>query len=172
MRIIALDPGGTTGVHVWDDLSGKSEIEQLGPEKHHLELHQLLDWHHRQEIFNHAKRGLLIIICERYDNRNKFAVPISREYIGVVELFVQQATEGTVMLVMQAASDIKPPKGWATNEKLKVLKLLPRGHTTEALKHAVDGTRHFVYFVCHHKSMQDSKLRADMMAVLKELVQS
>lgn len=168
MRIIALDPGGETGVLIWYSSTGKSHVEQLAGE-HHLILLQLLEQQFREVVLYEGKKGKLVIICERFDNRNRFAELISCEYIGVVKAFAQQYPD-QVEVYWQSASQIKPPKGWASNDKLKCLELLPTAPTRKDRKDYVDATRHFVYFVCHNDLMADSLVRKEMMAKLKELV--
>lgn len=169
MRIISLDPGGETGVLIWYSNTGKSHVEQLSGE-HHLLLLQLLEQQVREVALYEGRKGKLIIICERFDNRNRFAELISCEYIGVVKAFSQQVHPITVTVVWQSASQIKPPKGWASNDKLECLDLLPKSPTRKDRKDYVDATRHFVYFVCHNDLMADSLVRKEMMAKLKELV--
>lgn len=101
VHVLALDPGGHTGWALYsadfltngltglDDASPEFYNEtilqgQMGPEKHHLELYDFLGMQHTTNFF---------IVCESFEYRQDQrpnVVLISKEYIGVVELFTQE----------------------------------------------------------------------------------
>src|SRR4051812_23358195 len=109
MRIVALDPGGTTGMAMTDDkgisVSGAEsarnqfnaswQIHHMGPEEHHKELYQ----------------GLMltrpdVIVCESFEFRQGSQRAninlMSKEYIGVVKLY-RDVTKTPVVFQTAAA---------------------------------------------------------------------
>ena len=136
MKIIALDPGGTTGAVVFtidQILHGfiKEHFRNLhigNNEEHHKALWTFLVREHPDKI-----------ICETFDNRgNEFAKIMSREYIGVVKLY--SALFG-VPVVWQTPSK----KEWAKDEILMAMTLLRL--PTSKWKHTNDAMRHMVYWI-------------------------
>jgi hypothetical protein len=156
MRYLALDPGGKTGWVVYEN--GIGSYGQLGPELHHWKLWRLLL---QQDDY---MSGRLVVICERFDNRNaEFAVLTSNEYIGVVRLFEQcQMSNGNPPQVYYQGSNVKR---WATNEKLKKFGALIEPVILN--KDANDAMRHLFYFLCHHESIPYQERNA-MLELLKE----
>lgn len=156
-RIIALDPGGTTGWAMWTKMynyvpgSGqylgeddKFSWGQLGPHEHHEELFALLEHMHVQEY---------TIVCEsfefrQYRQRENINL-MSREYIGVVKLFRQQRSEIASFspVVFQTAGQAK---GFVSDEKLKAIDLYPSGQ-----KHARDALRHLIYYMVNKRKRYD-----------------
>jgi hypothetical protein len=97
--VLALDPGGSTGwaaYHAEVVMAGLDQPEfynqfinqgQLGPQEHHLDLWNLLGDMH---VANY------VIVCESFEYRREQrdnVVLISKEYIGVVNLFVQERSK-------------------------------------------------------------------------------
>lgn len=139
--MLALDPGGTTGIATSNYDGGEKPLigdfnykaHELGPMKHHQTL-----W----DYIAHFQPDT--IICERFDfrqnygregERNKVEL-ISREYIGVVELYCQMTK---TRLVMQSASQ---GFHFIPNEKLDRMGILlepyhPNRHKNDALRHLV-----------------------------------
>lgn len=123
MRIVALDPGGTTGICF---MMSKGSIGVRG---------SLYGEHHKDLYDTLSNLNPDIIIYEEFDHREKAALLVSVEYIGVAKLWAQinqKAIEG------QRPTDVKLQ--WP-NEKLKVLGL--RGSTV----HEDDATRHMLWYV-------------------------
>ena len=155
--ILAFDPGGTTGVCniTFDSRGGRScQLDQLGPEEHHLQLSQLI-----KKVGELPDR--LFIVCERFEYRahSKAGLRLdSREYIGVIK---QTAQELSLPVVMQSAVQAK---GFVTNEHIKRAGLYKTSY-----RHAMDAVRHAMYFLInnadYHKVMlyYEAKLRCDML---------
>ena len=150
MKILAIDPGGTTGFALYS--VGVVTADQLGPDEHHWRLERRLD-----------NLRPSVLIYERFEHRNApFAKLISNEYIGVIKCWAQKNPE--VKLVAQGSSQAKH---WATDNKLAALGLLLKPLTKN--RNANDATRHFVYFVCHNRRAP-RELREKYMDILRELV--
>jgi hypothetical protein len=148
-RIIALDPGGTTGWATYsavkipglDMLRYESwHCGHLGPSKHHAALNQLLGMQHVQDY---------TIVCERFTDRvTEHAVDLAaREYIGIVEAFCQ---EREVPLVMQMSSTAKV---FTKDTNLKKLGLWSPGW-----KHAMDARRHLLWYIINGTPERHSAL--------------
>jgi hypothetical protein len=137
---LALDPGQTTGVCVVRNIERPwtFEIAQLGPKDHHLALVTLL--------------RLLkpkVIICETFENRSQeSAILASREYIGIVKMYLQMTQSSGVW---QTASTGK--KFWDDR------KLHKHGLWVPGLKHARDAIRHYAYWRTFKQN--DQSLLAD-----------
>lgn len=143
-RIIALDPGGTTGMAVWSDrrqlfeggtVSGDDmKWYELGPEEHHK---QLMDFLVKWTVGPAAD---FTIVCESFEfrqNRQRDNINLmSREYIGVVKLFNQMYGTPVVFQTAGAA------KSFVTDDKLKVMDLYQKGSA-----HERDATRHLIYYM-------------------------
>lgn len=138
VRIVAIDPGVTTGIAIHevleDTVNSEWKMLELGPDKHHRDLWNLLT-----TVQPH------VIVCERFEYRiirNKATdMPgirlESREYIGVCELYNQ--VYGTP-LIMQPPS-CKGDKALISPNKLKGLGLYraPSGrqHMNDACAHGL-----------------------------------
>lgn len=140
MKIVALDPGGTTGIAhtVYDKRSkrfAKIVTSELGPQEHHKELYRFL-----------IDESPHVVVCERFIHQNRkdedsaagvgSVELISGEYIGVARLYCD-LTDKTV--VLQTPAQAK--KLW-TDDKLKTLDLWIKGST-----HKRDAIRHLLYFI-------------------------
>jgi hypothetical protein len=85
------------------------------------------------------------IVCESFEFRKTerhrdFINYIPREYIGVVNLFVQHHADPNVKLFMQSAMNVIGDRAFFTDDKIKKLGLWVPGR-----KHAMDATRHYLY---------------------------
>lgn len=145
MRIIAFDPGGTTGYSV-GELRGPDGVLRFTARQYrfdHMELHKYL-----------VKQDPDWIVCESFEFRNavkKGTELISCEYIGVIKLYCQ---EWQIPLSLQTASTVGAggKKGYFSNQKLKDLKFyLP------AKLHAMDSLRHLLYWYEFGKGFQFNK---------------
>lgn len=140
MRIVALDPGGTTG-WAWYNTDLKDwRRGEIGPGEHHEQLYDLMSSLLPDvliyERFNYQRRELT-----RGVSLNLDAV----EYIGVIKLWYVSDLDGpsNVGLVCQtpAQGKISPGNFW-TQDKLERLDLwIP------SLRHAMDATGHILYYV-------------------------
>lgn len=137
MKVLGVDPGGTTGLALLDTDEQEFEFPydgQLGPQEHHYKLFDLVHL-----------LGPDVIACERFDyRRNLTNVELSPVgYIGVLKAACVDArvTKGTeVKLVLQ--KQLKGKKGLWTDEKLKALDLY-----TPAMSHKNDAIRQALYYV-------------------------
>lgn len=165
-RVVALDPGGTTGwasytaqrVPVRSSDSGardgfgwaneKWNCGQIGPQDHHDELYAFLE----SERVTHYS-----VVCESFEfrqgkQRDNLDLS-SKEYIGVVKMFKQR--EG-VPAIFQTAGQAKafipdkPKNGMPANHKLKVIGLYYPGQ-----KHANDAMRHLVTYLVQKQRRYD-----------------
>lgn len=146
MKILAIDPGGSTG---WSsitfpgfhDVVGGSPVWSFGEinwDNHHSHLRHFLDRQLGTELSGLNIHDL--VICEGFDNRaNPAAQLISLEYIGVVKGWVQ---ERAFNAIFPSPSE----KEWADDKKLKALKLYRPGK-----RHANDATRHLVSYLVNKK---------------------
>lgn len=158
-RIMALDPGGTTG---WasctypnhpNDLSlpnsplllsdFRFECGQIGPEEHHKNLWDFL-------TINVDSRSILV--CESFEFRQhlnpdkaKMKVElISKEYIGLAKLFCELIDVPIYFQTASTAKNFIPDKGPQSNVKLKQLGVY-KPITTHV--HAMDAMRHLLYYM-------------------------
>lgn len=153
MKIIAFDPGGTTGVCIFERLANTGTVEwkhgQLGPGDHHLALWSLLE-----------RERPHIIIYERFMYQRReltegvSLVLDSVEYIGVIKLWYDKfcakidPSEYIVepTLVEQSPSQMSLWGGGKKNDdsgaRLKKLSLY-----TPNAPHANDATRHLLYYL-------------------------
>lgn len=150
MRLIALDPGGTTGAvkfqksvttNAWNFM----ERRQFGPHKHHKELWSYLCLEMPDiivyEQFYYQRRPI---------DKGVSLVLDSKEYIGVIELYGALEEVGLdgahpTKIVVQSPSDMK----FWDDTKLKRLgepfyKPPPNQHSTDAIRHAL----YYISFTC------------------------
>lgn len=140
MRIIAFDPGGTTGWACYTDEIGCKRFYgsgEYGPHPHHVELHNLLEVQQPD-----------VVVCERFDYvGGKVTVDLmAPQYIGVMELWVRMngamsLSPSRVPLVMQSRS----LKDFWDNGKLKALDLY---RPQSQMPHANDAMRHLLVYLC------------------------
>jgi hypothetical protein len=134
MRIIAFDPGGTTGVAIYDtDTEREWTRFELGPKEHHAALWALLaeEVHIVYETFDYQRRDV------------EFGVSlelISREYIGIIKLHREYLEEGGVYVELHPQKPAQ--RMFWTDEKLKKLGLWVSS------EHERDATRHLLYHLC------------------------
>lgn len=142
--ILALDPGGFTG-YMFRGPDATYEFGELplSADGHHLALWKLLE-NCRARTQRHDSEADLVIVCERFDYRKDDVETrakidfISREYIGVVKLYVATATDH-VRLRLQGAAEAK---AFWTDDKLRKI-----GLYYGKSKHARDATRHYLYYI-------------------------
>lgn len=141
MKIVALDPGGTTGL-AWinlDPLLDDPTVhhEQIGPNEHHVELLNRL-----QQL----RPDIMVYERFLYQQRDKVNL-ISCEYIGVIKLYWRLTCNShpkvahlthPVVLVKQTPAQMD----FWTDNKLRAVDLYIPGQP-----HAVDATRHLLYYM-------------------------
>lgn len=157
MKILALDPGGTTGFAAYDGNAQESISKfaegQIGPEDHHEELTRFM-WRYFTE-----KTGSFLV-CERFEYRNQSRAGLdlsSREYIGVAKLFSQQSG---IPVIFQNASQAK---GFVQDRHIRKLGLWYPDH-----KHAMDAMRHLLYFMIHSPQSSPDIQRRLLQAAWKD----
>jgi hypothetical protein len=169
-RVIALDPGGSTGwatysAFTMQSSTGPTGMEYydekwtcgtLGPEEHHSDLYGLLEHMHVRDY---------TVVCESFEFRqndgNRMGIElISREYIGVAKLFAQERKVPIKMQTAALAKKFVPQKGPEANKKLKAMGLYIPG---KAHVHEMDAYRHLIYYLVN------SKMRYDLIESWKDL---
>jgi hypothetical protein len=149
VRIIALDPGGTTGIAVCDVRIIKPDYleydwnwYELGPHEHHKELFDFL------KVNTVGFKSDFTIVCESFEfrqNRQRDNINLmSREYIGVVKLYHKMYGVPVVFQTAGAA------KGFVSDDKLKVMGLYQKSS-----KHERDATRHLIYYMVNKLGRSD-----------------
>ncbi len=134
MKIVALDPGGTTGVSILQREPDSWTHQQLGPEDHHAAL-----WHLLQTVAPD------IVVCERFNYQRReldkgvSLVLVSVEYIGITKLYCKQS--GALYVPQNPMKTTNPNSFW-TNSKLEKLGL----YSTNA-PHANDATGHLLWYL-------------------------
>lgn len=132
MKIIALDPGETTGYAIYSSYKTKSGqvrslvATEIGPDPHHLQLYSLLDNAHPN-----------VVVCEdfRYQRGPGGHNLTPVEYIGICKLW---STKNHVPLELQG----RTYKVLWDDGKIKQLGLWRPGKP-----HAMDALRHLLYYV-------------------------
>lgn len=124
MIIVALDPGGTTGVAEIDTTLRVFSVTEIENE-HHGRLYSYLDAINPETV-----------ICEGFDDRDRARETISLEYIGAAKCWCQH---NAADYVEQSTSIGK--EFW-TDKKIKTLDLW-----VPAKPHAMDALRHLLYFL-------------------------
>lgn len=127
MRIVAVDPGVTTGLCFYAPEFESLEQQQMGPSDHYPHLFYMLEHFHPD-----------VVVCESFQNMSDFRQESTTkplEYIGIVKMYVQTRI---CKLVLQSSSEGK--QFW-DDDKLKRVGLYERGRP-----HSNDATRHFLYY--------------------------
>ena len=143
-RIIALDPGGTTGwaTFTFLEMPGGEEtydeVFQCGQlyGEHHDELDTLLGMQHVESY---------TIVCEsfqKYRDLNS-AELISLEYIGVVKRFAQ---ERVLPIQFQSSSEGKLRVNGSFVNRSHLVRL---GLWSSGQRHAMDAYSHLLYYMLH-----------------------
>jgi hypothetical protein len=134
MKVVSIDPGGTTGYAVGVIEDGSMKVSTGEASWSHLDLYNQLQL---------SKPD--IVVCESFEFRRKEQYGVNlipRELIGVVELYTQQRSIDPLgtpcRLDYQSASQ---GKGFYTDDVLKKDKLYRTGHP-----HANDACRHLLHW--------------------------
>lgn len=140
VKAIAFDPGKTTGFATGEivnptDKPGKLMLVQTAQAQ--MSHADIMNW------LNEFKPDY--IICERFDFRNRARTGlelISREFIGIVNLYCELNKECT--LVMQQAAQIKG--GYWSNDKLKKHGVYRKPIAGVSQIHANEACKHLLYW--------------------------
>lgn len=126
--IMCFDPGGTTGIALYDITHG-IRTEHIGPDVHHLFLwHALLKFHPDVVIYEQ------FIYQRRPLDKGVALEIISREYIGIVRLYA------AMMNIPCIESSLTKLAFW-DDEKLKLINLWSN------VIHERDALRHLLYYL-------------------------
>lgn len=144
MKLLSLDPGGTTGGVILDSTAPTVfNGFQLEKENHHSVLWSLLLAHSPD-----------VIVCEDFDYRvieggqRKGIELISRDYIGIIKLYNQ--THGKEkQLVMQKPAYAVGKKAFFTDDMLKRMGLYTKG-----APHTNDAVRHLLMYLCFNRKIK------------------
>jgi hypothetical protein len=153
-KVIALDPGGTTGWATFaadrmpdgELYAGVWRRGHLGPGQHHDLLYAFLEM---------ETVATTHIVSESFEYRNRARAGLvldSKEYIGVTKLFCQQRK---LIYYSQTAAQ---GKGFVKDDNIKRLDLWRPGW-----KHAMDATRHLLYFLIHNPVVSAPDLRRQLL---------
>lgn len=165
MKILAFDPGGTSGwARYWNENPGTNPwtCGQIGPGEHHLELYEFLTSQYRS---CHDRREPLWLIGESFQYRNNLdkAELISCEYIGVMKLFAR--THYDTRIVWQTASQgkivnasTKRRGSFVQQKHLQRLGLWVPGKI-----HAMDGYGHLLYYAINGGNPDMAELRMKLL---------
>jgi hypothetical protein len=147
-KVISVDPGGTTGIAIYDKETREIETLNLGPEEHHLDLFNLL-----------TQTRAKTVLCETFEYRRKNIdegvafVIISREYIGVCKVWTK-LTRDRSHLIMQTPAQAK---AFWTDKNLK-----DTGFWSGKTPHERDAVRHLMYHLAtrtdHHDLLRKAKM--------------
>jgi hypothetical protein len=140
-RILAIDPGVTTGWCSHEMGTTKFTRGELGPDEHHLDLWELLK---RQVPHTVVTERFEYRILKDQDGNVMPGVRLeSREYIGVIKLWCQM---GYSRYVPQTSSQAK---AFWDDKKLKALGMYqaPSGR-----QHMNDATRHLLFYLTLNKN--------------------
>ena len=166
MKILTLDPGGTTGWALFEvDTKSLRSSELDTFLRDHIQQGQIGDnsEHHRLLWSLLHRVAPDIVVCERADNRgNEFFKFMAVEYIGIVKLYVK--LNPSCILVLLGADQAK---GWVTNDKL--LRLLILCVPATKWRHANDALRHLVYYLVFKTGKALQPVRDNILGTLKEM---
>lgn len=118
-RVVAIDPGETTGVMV-------GLFTQLGNQAE-LEICEAFETHQFEGLEDQIDDSVQLVLCERLTNRHPSFNPIGFEVVGVVRFLAAQANAS---LVLQAPSILSAPR------KLFALPFSSQ-HICDAAHHAI-----------------------------------
>jgi hypothetical protein len=122
--ILSFDPGGTTGVAMWD--GAKYDGWQIEGD-----WHGGIIWDQLDSLSPHT------VVCEDFKIRPEKTVTISLEYIGVIKVW---CVLRRVPLFMQQPSGVLPPKGSMQDPILRHNNAYFVG-----MRHARDAARHLIW---------------------------
>jgi hypothetical protein len=139
VRVIGIDPGGTTGTALFMSANLKWFRNQLEGD-HHRELWAILE-----KVKPH------VIVCESWLNLGKEAANVvAPQYVGIARLYAELSP--STKWVTQTPSE---GKGFWNDQKLKKVGLYMPGK-----RHANDATRHVLHYLVVSQLIPEVYLRA------------
>jgi len=149
-RIIAFDPGGTTGIAMVtlmdnpepefgfdrpEPFTPQFLVEQLGPMEHHVELEDFL-----AKYSEGVDRYFIVYESFEFRNTSRAGTRLdSKEYIGTIKTWAKR--RGYPLFSQTPAQG----KSFVSDQVLKDLNLY-----SKAFRHANDGMRHLIYFAVNN----------------------
>jgi hypothetical protein len=135
MRIVAFDPGGTTGWATWHGITllpGTNGFNsgQMGPGDHHKQLFDFISFEQGSDELH--------VVTESFEYRQQqrtTVVLVSKEYIGVMKYWMEErGRRGRDRFYEQTAGKVKP---FWSDDKLKKLGLwnVGQNHANDAMRH-------------------------------------
>lgn len=162
MKILALDPGGTTGWAFYNSSPEKDGINwkqgQIGPQEHHLDLYEFI--HDIHSIASRCHEPLWLV-CESFEYRNGLtkAELISNEYIGIAKLSKMTTYDTRVIWQTANMGKLRPPKPPKMGSFVQKKHLERLGLWIPNMKHAMDAYGHMLYYVINGGNSEMAKLR-------------
>jgi hypothetical protein len=129
MKIIALDPGITTGIAYGIIEKGLMTVDA-----------NQRQWTHSQLASELQVNWPDVVICETFEYRNKARAGLELypvELIGVVKLYIQTCISPVELILQNAATG----KGYYSDQKLKDEGVYQRG-----VPHGMDALRHLLHW--------------------------
>lgn len=141
-RVLALDPGGTTGWATWTDSDTSARTPtwsggHITAAEHHLQLGALIE---NQAVQDYT------VVCESFEfrqgkQRGNLNL-MSKEYIGVTKYICK---DRRITFKLQTAG---MAKAFITDSKIKAMGLWMPGMT-----HQMDAMRHLLYYLINERGM-------------------
>lgn len=138
MTYLSLDPGGTTGWASFQPSTGLFEWGKLVYDTDRTEGHHLALWYLLKTWRDADPDGYLTIICEKFNYQRRDVTKgiqlelISRNYIGIVELFCKMHRKDTYLFMHELGFKTF----WLKNDKIKQIGMWPTSqHERDALSH-------------------------------------
>jgi len=157
VKIIVIDPGGTTGIVI---INFDGYVQGF-IRKHFRAIHIGNNSAHHKRLWTFlVHEHPDVIVCERFDNSGDAAAKmLSLEYIGIVKLYAELFEVKTVWQGADMA------KNWAPNDKLAMttLTVIP----LSKWKHANDAMRHALYWICFYAPKEFSTMRLLLLEMMR-----
>lgn len=140
--IIAVDPGGTTGLCIYRPINDLLRLQLTKPQ-HHADLVQVVKNTYFNWVDEHGQKAeKVVVVCENFefrrDDRGRDKIEyISAEYVGALKALAQQQNP-VIELVLQSPS---LRNQFFTDDVLKKL-----GVWIPNMRHAMDATQHYLYY--------------------------
>lgn len=162
MKVLALDPGGTTGWAIYCDYDPSIvpwSHGQIGPKEHHEDLYDFMEDVYRADFYGGGdkyggaagRREPLWLVCESFQYRNNLdkAELISCEYIGIVKYFRLQCYDVRVIWQTASMGKIREQHGAKQGSFVQKKHLQRLNLWVPGMTHAMDAYGHLIYYAIH-----------------------